>query len=228
MWQKKPVRKCLSCGAGFYITFPKRTKVIEPTLWSRMDARWAEEFGAGDSSAPSDGEPNARVVDDDADAASEEEWSERDVELEDDDDEASSESRSERKTTRGRHATLGESLLLEDPHHKLRLEVTPLEVVHNVDLKDVWPEDGCRFFAVRIKVRNRTRRSTDRIWGAIDAEIRDDEDVYHEPEPVSHPPISMTSNVSTLEKALLDGSSSSCRSVSALARSATKQGRPDR
>jgi hypothetical protein len=45
VWQGKPVRKCVQCGAGMTVGFPKRISLIEPGLWARMEASWAGELG---------------------------------------------------------------------------------------------------------------------------------------------------------------------------------------
>jgi ribosomal protein S27AE len=45
MYERKPVRKCARCGAGLFVLFPKRVKVIPPDLWRQMEASWEREFG---------------------------------------------------------------------------------------------------------------------------------------------------------------------------------------
>lgn len=50
-WEGKPVRKCLRCGAGITVGFPKRIKLIEPRIWSQMEGSWGREFGTEDNGA---------------------------------------------------------------------------------------------------------------------------------------------------------------------------------
>lgn len=56
-WEGKPVRKCLRCGAGMTVGFPKRIKLIEPGVWSQMEGSWGREFGTEDNGADELAEP---------------------------------------------------------------------------------------------------------------------------------------------------------------------------
>jgi len=99
----------------------------------------------------------------------------------------SDEEEPKRETKDGEQAGLGDSLVIEDGYSKLRLEVTPFELRDPAYPDDEEPEDGHRFVALRVKVRNRTRRATDEI-SAIDASLRDHRGHRHEPEPVTIAP----------------------------------------
>lgn len=99
----------------------------------------------------------------------------------------SDEEEPKRETKDGERAGLGDPLLLEDEYSKLRLEVTPLELRDPAYPDDEEPEVGHRFVALRVKVRNRTRRATDEI-STIDAGLRDHRGRRHEPEPVTIAP----------------------------------------
>lgn len=57
-WQGKPVRKCVQCGAGMTVGFPKRISLIEQGLWARMEASRARESGSD-----SDDEDEADLLD---------------------------------------------------------------------------------------------------------------------------------------------------------------------
>jgi hypothetical protein len=45
IFERKPVRKCLRCGAGLFVLPPKRIKLIDVDLWAPMQESWAREFG---------------------------------------------------------------------------------------------------------------------------------------------------------------------------------------
>lgn len=40
-----PVQKCLACGRGLFLKWPKgRTKLVPEADWERMQKIWAEQF----------------------------------------------------------------------------------------------------------------------------------------------------------------------------------------
>jgi hypothetical protein len=45
MLRGRPIRKCFQCGGGFLVK-GQRSEPIDPELWSRMEAQFAEEMRA--------------------------------------------------------------------------------------------------------------------------------------------------------------------------------------